>query len=480
MTPPLPSDPATRDVARLAQSQIEEITIKSFFNGGGSDEDSSILKELRRHVLDERKANVYYGLALDKAMQAGIGLQTSMFLPHAVLAPLQPGERRFKDVVECEGAEPQTRSCIENTSSGAVRVEYPAIIKNGIEWEPTLYTAIDRCSVGKPLAEFLTYGLHMRYLNQCDVWHILEGFIKKTYPRVGKYFKKQEALVAYRCFKGPYNSQSFWGQLRGSGIYFFAHFGPANEYYDVCFPIICQDRGVSMENRTAPGFKEWMWSTFPTCKFLTALNFIPAAGRWGEFEEKHQLSREDRGVILMILLKVGVDKGWWPSIDKSPMKHLLNDLVPDELLASLAPIDPDLGASDAAPIVAAASSSSAPHKKMSVADANREVDAIRQTKANTLDFTTWYYAQREELEELDAQVEVISPLREFMREWMTIHRTLRGSREFFLGLSDGLLDKVVVDTWSKLATPSVLQKLGLSSLCPLKVPILASGTSVKL
>ena len=183
-----------------------------------------------------------------------------------------------------------------------------------------------------------------------------------------------------------------------------------------------------MENRTAPGFKEWMWSTFPTCKFLTALNFIPAAGRRGEFEEKHQLSRQDRGVILMILLKVGVDKGWWPSIDKSPMKHLLNDLVPDELLASLAPIDPDLGASCAAPIVAAASSSSAPHRKMSVADANKEVDAFRQTKANTLDFTTWYYAQREELEELDAQVEVISPLREFMREWMTIHRALRGSR----------------------------------------------------
>ena len=207
-TAPLPSDVTLRATAKDSIVEAATLKMKAFFDNP-TEEASDTLAKLTSELQVERKANIYYGLAFDKSLQIGLGIETAMFAPKHKLKPLKLNEKRYKQNCESPVLGMQCRSCVVNSETGERRLEYPVETINGAIEEPTLYTSVDRCSMGRPLMDFLCLGLCLRHVHQYDIWHILEGFLKKSYLRVGKHFARLEATVTYRVFSGPFKFCSF-------------------------------------------------------------------------------------------------------------------------------------------------------------------------------------------------------------------------------------------------------------------------------
>lgn len=123
----------------------------------GSDDQA---KKARNKTPDEvqRKDNIHYGMALDKAFKVHLGVDLRRFLPRTRLLPLQAGERRYLVEVDTPVGR-QTKSCIKNDQDGSRRIEHPLQYADGLAWEPTLYSAADRCAVGRQLLDFFQVGL---------------------------------------------------------------------------------------------------------------------------------------------------------------------------------------------------------------------------------------------------------------------------------------------------------------------------------
>ena len=130
----------------------------AFFEAMESDEKA---KKARNKTPEDvqRKANIHYGMALDKGFMAHLGVGLLHFLPMTRLLPLQDGESRYLVEVDTPVG-PQTKSCIENDQDGSRRIEHPLQYTDGLaSWEPTLYFAADRCAVGRQLLDFFQVGL---------------------------------------------------------------------------------------------------------------------------------------------------------------------------------------------------------------------------------------------------------------------------------------------------------------------------------
>ena len=77
---PPPSVLAKRAAPAEAGVEAEVMAMDVFFGTTDAGEAKGVLAELNREVLTERKANIYYGLALDKMFKVGANIKTSMFI----------------------------------------------------------------------------------------------------------------------------------------------------------------------------------------------------------------------------------------------------------------------------------------------------------------------------------------------------------------------------------------------------------------
>ena len=89
-----------------------------FGNNVENDETSATLKSLNSEMLTERKANVFYGLCLDKGLQVGIGVSTSMFVPKTILLPLTQNEERVRKEFDSDVMGRCERSVILDIKTG--------------------------------------------------------------------------------------------------------------------------------------------------------------------------------------------------------------------------------------------------------------------------------------------------------------------------------------------------------------------------
>ena len=123
----------------------------------------------------ERACNIYMGNALEKTLQAGVDKDFKTFMPAHRLLPVTATEQRyFCEVDTLEGK--KVRSCVyDSASTNPPRMELPLQMVGDDIWEPTLYTCLDRCAVGRPLVDFFQLGLGMRTVGFFDPWHVVEG-----------------------------------------------------------------------------------------------------------------------------------------------------------------------------------------------------------------------------------------------------------------------------------------------------------------
>ena len=452
---PLPADKSKHAEAQQVQTNAVAAKMDAFFDAL---ETNSKVKKAEAVSADkvQRVSNLYYGLALDKAMKLGTGIDTNHFTPTTILKPIAKDERRYlQEVTTPLGT--QMKSCIENVVTGARRLEHPLDFVNGKVHEPTLYAIADRCSVGRQVLDFYQVGQVSRTVGHYDIWHIIQGILQKTFTRTNKELKRKEAAVAYRAFSAPWNSHAFWQQFKSLAVRYFNEAGPDNPVFLAVYPIICKTRGVSSELQMNPTHRSELWHSLSGSKVLKCLGMQPVLGRWGNFETKHTGIVEDRGVILGVLLNMGIQKGWWPSVDSSPLCKVLPVMIDDEP-------DVDEGGGLEAPLAppagAGAGSSGDPAPpKLTVKQSTDEINRLRSKRVNTLDFACHFFADETGLEDLDAIVIANSGLVDFFNLFLSSHKTIMGQIHMFNSLTNGHLSTIIGDSWAKLSDPHALQSL---------------------
>ncbi|CAK0877019.1 unnamed protein product, partial [Prorocentrum cordatum] len=454
-------DPEKRPAAQVHYQEVAVLKMHAFFDAEAK---TKLTQELQDHpeFKQQRIANTEYGLALDKAMQVGIGCPTSRFMVKHPLQPLKQTEQRYLAMVDSPLGR-QQRSCIFDTLTKKARLELIHDISNGKVVQPTLYMCMDRCSVGRGMMDFFQVGTSMRTVCHYDPWHIIEGFIKSAYVACGLHSRKLQAMVCYRAFSGPFHSCAFWNAFKSCATHFFKISKSDCPLYDICYPLICEDRGISMEQQIDPSFREKLWKLLPSSACFHRMGFQPVLGRWGNFESKHTAFNPDRSVILMILLHMGIQKGWWKDVQHSPLFKVLTDVgdvCDDDGLHDLAGGGDD---ADGPPDPPAPAGGLALAAKPKVKDSNAALQRVRQSRVNTLDFACWYLADIGGSREMDAATIAVGPLTELFHVHLTTHKTLWGHQEFFNGLSEGLLIDTIVKTWDLMRDPSTMRSLGLAT-----------------
>ena len=199
-----------------------------------------------------------------------------------------------------------------------------------------------------------------------------------------------------------------------------------------------------------PNHKYLLWESLPTSACMKSMGFMMTLGRWTNYESKHDAVREDRGVILMVLLYMGLLKKWWPKIEDSPFYGIMIDNL--ELLAEEGgDVCEELAAvaeAAAEVVFVAAAPAPEPGEKANVKDSNEELKRIRATRHNTLDFSCCFFADLFGLRELDAIYWTHLPFVEEFRKELTNHKTLWGHSDLFLKLSGELFGQFVDDVWA--------------------------------
>ena len=410
----------------------------------------------------ERKANLWYGLALDKCIKVGLGVDSSKFVVPDPWKPLGLDEHRYFAEVETPVVGVTRRACVENVVTGDRRLELPYNFVGPYLDEPTLYTCADRCSKGRPLIDFFQIAPQpkMRTVGNYDTWHILEGFLKKNFSRRCLTSKRFEATIGYRAFCGPHMSASFWNQFQTLGKDVFGPNGKPDDVFDFTYPLICKQRKVPLHLRGSVGHKDSLFHTLGRSQCLTTMGVNPVNGRWGNFEAKHCAVKQDRGVILHVLIVMGILKKWWKDLASSPCQNLLKALDcyleedDDDDDASASELDDE--EEDKAPVAAGVAV-----KRVTLEQSRKEINALRSSRKNTLDFTAWFYSDLLSLSRLDAVSFGNSVMAEFFSIWLTKHKTLWGHSDFYIGLASGSLSVVIAESWRLMGDPTVLDELDL-------------------
>ena len=99
-----------------------------------------------------------------------------------------------------------------------------------------------------------------------------------------------------------------------------------DENYDVCYSLICHYRKVPAMVMQDPGHKMAMFKSSKFAPCMTRIGFAVETGRWCNYEEKDAIVKPDRGVILNVVIRMGIQKTLWPSVNRSPVSVLTRPL----------------------------------------------------------------------------------------------------------------------------------------------------------
>jgi hypothetical protein len=209
----------------------------------------------------QRVANTLYGLALEKGMKFGTGLDFKYFVNEVSPTPLLAHEaRQYVKVGVGADDQPIYRSIIRNLKTKEKRWELPDTIVNGELLERALHSCIDRASVGNPLMQWLYNSNKIEGTLSYDAWHIFETNLNGTYAACNEAYERRECLIAYNVLHNPYRSQAAFGQIIGCFDSIDRKIKHKIPQYAICYPRICANRGIPEQVSRDPNHMATLWT----------------------------------------------------------------------------------------------------------------------------------------------------------------------------------------------------------------------------
>jgi hypothetical protein len=207
-----------------------------------------------------------------------------------------------------------------------------------------------------------------------------------------------------------------------------------------------------------------LWTQLRIEGWIGGCGELAKLGRWNQAHDKHEIWRRHRGVNVIAMTQLGIERKWYADVTKSPLfGFFLEDyslIDGDEIGGGAGPVD----VNDDAESQVARGSNDPPAIPRGVKHSNETLSRKRSSYKNTLDFSSHIFADDQRMKRMDIMWETQDPVILTFKAGLTQCKTIQGHFDYFLGLSRGGLSQALERSWQKLTDGNVLLKIGFSTI----------------
>lgn len=454
-----------------------QIKMRNFFEPEAKREHQEADEKKSESGAAERATNVLFGMALDSQVRSGLHIKFDLFLPPFKLAPLKADEERYMADVETASGT-SLRSCIWDSSGNQGRLELPrSVDASGKRYSPSVHVFSDRGVVGRPYLQYLGQKVGINITEGLDFCHILAGVMGDLEKDIGVWPEKIQIAGAYTVLMGPFLGAGFWRSFAACSKDSLASLPVGkNKVFQYLFPRLCDEDHISPSDYYNRGFKAQYYKILPHKKTFNTMSFLMKLGRWSDFWDKHEAVKSQRAKFAYGFSTVCLEREYWPSFEKSPLKALYDydydyqvRAVDDELLDDEADADEEEDEgndNDKHPEPARGSKDPAPLEekvKRPVRQSNDEIKKqARQGKRNGIDYAAWTFLNPAMFRKVDAPHEVKSQLMTYFKVYLKDHKNPDLAKEFVRNLARGSITAQLQSTLRVFKDQSAFENMSFS------------------
>ncbi len=434
--------------------------------------------------------NKFFLLSLDKSLRKSINIGLDRFLVEQHNFRIGPEEKlgfvTLPEESKISGSA-HRRAWVMGKSGEPLRELVPRKLVNGKLHRPALHKAQDQGSVGWPASVFLDNFCHLRSTTTPDPYHRWYGNdLKLGIAQAGAWIIVCEHANVFNCPTGPFEKGQNFGLLSESARGYFNTRTPNCPLYLHMYEQICEERNEPVLNRGTPEHLTKLWYDLKELDVFHKKGTRVKLGRWGSWFKACRSWQGQRGACLLVLLYLGVKRGWWTDASSLPLTPLAqigqpganNDKAKQVPVAPAASSSSGSGAASSSTAVSSSSRAPGPAvsaavssfggstsspvslQKMSVKESNAEVKRLKCDAPHALAFCAQVLGNPFSCAIAQVVFHVCDPIVQWIDQMKTACNTPRGSENWHMDIVHGSMLKVFAQSWDKLSSPPLLEDAG--------------------
>ena len=401
--------PATEDPGQDDEEAVKVRTaehqakVAEFF--AAMDADALRRKKVIERWKPARCSNRYFVLALDNALTTGLGFGLEFFRANRASFALQAGQVRWLIPNPTPSPDDAShRSVVGKRSEGTGRLEHTRVMKEGREWRPTLHFSQDEGSIGLPGSMWLLAHCRIRGSLTEDEWHRTINDISDATRECGCWTLVLEWGCVANFRGGPWRGATFLQKVKGACDVYFRDCSIEDDLFKLLYERLAVDFNCQDDlDFGSQAHRRKVWDLAAAHKSTLNQGQKMKLGRWGSWFMAQEQLRSGRHTLLLGLVLVGIEQGWWPSLASSPLFRVTKLTAEED-------VPPGAGEGDVAASAAPAADADEPVRS-TVAASNKEMASLKSACHNTMHFAAMVLANPVGAQLVDLLCEASLPAR---------------------------------------------------------------------
>jgi hypothetical protein len=320
-----------------------------------------------------------------------------------------------------------------------------------VDFRPTLHCAQDEGAIGWPSSLCEQQKLNLRITITEDEWHRIINDLGYAARQSGVWLPILEWGCVANFRAGPWKGASFLAKLKGCCQAYYRDTDHTDELFVALYDRIADD--FDMTSDFNYGSSEHRAMVFAKCarhKAWQTKGSKMKMGRWTSWYMCQEQLRDGRYTLLVGLVLVGLEQGWWTSLLRSPLLQVVKLAdVEDPGLVDVIAAPPE----EAAPVVVDAEEPT----RQTVAASNAELRKARGSCKSQMHFAAMVLANPYNCQLVDILCAASKPIR--LDFWTAIATCMMKIGAFQRDVAL-LYIKVLIDTVAVWSDNAILKKLG--------------------
>ena len=416
------------------------------------------------NVKQRRLANKYHLLAMDHAIQNGLGMLGFLaFRAPRPLLPLGATERRYFVPMDSLPADLQQlaagrtrRACIADSAPGTQRLE--------VCWSeprPSLHCVLDMGTIGWPSK----FGLFHASKGQLRGWwevdppHRRHNNAKNALSQSGLTWAKLEVLLSTTVASGPFDGAAFFGVIQGAATELFQEFDHTCALFVHWYPRLSfqlHEGRVPLTYGTDEHMVE-VWRMASEAWVLHRKGMKAKLGRWFQVFQRPREQEPCWAVMAMVLTYIGFVEGWFAD----GLENASHDEAPASGAQAASSQQPGPGHPAAPQPQGGHVAPEGQAVQQTVAQSNQEVEQLRKGTKNLMHLTLNIFS-KDVLRSLWMLCDrVTSPIMEEHSATLVAHKTQAGCMQWSIQAATADYEVYLLRSLHALCSRDVMVSVGL-------------------
>ena len=309
---------------------------------------------------------------------------------------------------------------MENTQDGTRRIEVHREILDGQVLLPrTSHLCADRGSKSWPGLAWLMSKKNIYGSLWGDPLHDDWNGLQSAAAEASVWLAWLERAATLNMPFGPWWKDSFFQDLKNNGTTILSELSTDDRVFQTLYKRAATEMDMlNCETFGTMEHKQAVLDKLRTSRFLTRRGRKVRMGRWFSLPDRNAERRGELMPTLVVLIHVGVRRGFWKTLDESPL------FASDEPKVNCQ--------AERVPAVAAAAEASrvaSQSKKETVASSNRQLQNLQKDSQNKLDFVAKILSNEKNFFIQEGSLHIVEPTRLSFGKWRKMQRTKKGTFE---------------------------------------------------